>query len=145
MICEHDWNTLNCALRFDGDPKDFVRRNAADGETFWSTRDPAKLARMMAGLLQNKFGASVVIIAPNRSLHRTPSRLEFVVYWDNDHGGTIQIKPPCGHNDIDMSRVLGMPQARALLLKWLHLPEGACDEAERALRGEAQTNPGRSD
>lgn len=31
---------------------------------------------------------------------------------------------------------LGMPQARAVLLQWLQLPDGAREEAEKALRGE---------
>jgi hypothetical protein len=69
---------------------------------------------------------------PTRIAERTPSRLDYVVYWDRDHGGTIRIKPPCNPDDPDMSKVLTMQQARAFVLKLLDKPSD--QNIERMLR-----------
>jgi hypothetical protein len=82
-------------------------------DAFDAIGNPEKLAEIVAELLRKCTSADVVVIAPNRSLHRTPSRFDYVVYWDRDHGGTIQIKRPCEADADDSSKLLVMQQARA--------------------------------
>jgi hypothetical protein len=130
-ICGHERESLHRALKtkatFETGWRPFtmggrISPNESYNEALTAIDDPDKLAEIIAQLIRENPKEDVVVIAPNRSLHRTPSRLDWVVYWDRNHGGTIQVKPPCGPNDPDTSKLLAMPQARALASKLLDNP-----------------------
>lgn len=132
-ICGHDRDHLRWALRAG----EWPAFNWADRElqarydAHEATTDPDKLAEIAAELLRECTGADVVIFSPVPGMGgivagRTPSRLDYVVYWDRNHGGTIQVKPPCSPDDPDMSKLLVMQQARDFVLKLLDKPSEQC-------------------
>ena len=144
-ICGHDRDHLRWALNMKSTvesghiPFTMGGRLAGDdrkNDVFGAVCNPDKLAEIVAELLRKCTSREVVIFSPVPGTGgivagRTPSRLDYVVYWDRDHGG-IQIKPPRNPDDPDMSKVFTMQQARAFLLKLLDSPSE--QDIERMLR-----------
>lgn len=129
-ICGHERESLRWALNLPNHPirafgalsfSEAKRRapTTAHANALSSVHDPEKLAEIIAELIRESPKEDAVVIAPNRSFQRTPSRLDWVMYWDRDHGGTIQVKSPCGPDDPDTSKLLTMQQARAFASKLL--------------------------
>jgi hypothetical protein len=121
-ICGHDRESLRWALGIKSSIESgdipFTMGGRLSGyhphlDALAAIGNPEQLAEIVVELLRKCTSADVVVIAPNRSLHRTPSRLDYVVYWGRDHGGTIQIKPPREADADDSSKLLVMQQARA--------------------------------
>lgn len=145
-ICGHDRDHLCWALNMKATiesghiPFTMGGRLSGDdrkNEAFDAICKPDKLAEIIAELIRKCTVSDVVIFSPVPGTGgivagRTPSRLDYVVYWDRDHGGTIQIKPPRSPVDSDMSKVFTMQQARAFILELLDTPSE--QDIERMLR-----------
>ena len=130
-ICGHDRYDLRIVLNvqsvLDRECPRFVPGNAQQLRAHMAICEPDKLVEIAAELLRERTSREVVIFSPVPGTGgivagRTPSRFDYVVYWDRNHGGTIQIKPPCSPDDPDMSKVFTMQQARAFVLKLLDSP-----------------------
>ena len=90
--------------------------------------DPAKLAEMLAA--RGRELGLAFWHGPNEP--REPSPTDHVLYVID---GVIRLYSPLSPKA--WQRQYALPQARAILLQWLQLPDGAREEAERALRGAA--------
>jgi hypothetical protein len=97
--------------------------------------DPAKLAELMAMGLRARTYGDAIVVAPNRSSNRTPSRRDYVVYWDGERGGMIRVKMPCGTGTGEPLRRLNMSEARAALRAIMATPadESSCEACERII------------
>ena len=134
MICGHERRVLAWALT------DAKRRSAGSVATLKGLRlknnyqqaivdvnDPAKLAEMLAAR-----GREIGLAfwhGPNEP--REPSPTDYVLYVID---GVIRLYSPLSPKT--WQRHYTITQARAILLQWLRLPDGAHGEASRALRGE---------
>ena len=134
MICGHERDVLIWALT------DAKRRSAGSVATLKGLRqknnyqqaivdvnDPAKLAEMLAAR-----GREIGLAfwhGPNEP--REPSPTDYVLYVID---GVIRLYSPLSPKT--WQRHYTITQARTILLQWLQLPDGAREEAERALRGE---------
>ena len=133
-ICGHERRVLAWALT------DAKRRSAGSVATLKGLRlknnyqqaivdvnDPAKLAEMLAAR-----GREIGLAfwhGPNEP--REPSPTDYVLYVID---GVIRLYSPLSPKT--WQRHYTITQARAILLQWLRLPDGAHGEASRALRGE---------
>lgn len=130
-ICGHERDVLIWALRHaeatgdhhvSGDPMPYA---IACGEVL----DPAKLAEMLAAR-----GRELGFARPDEQDTPPDNQISIGI-----HGGMIWFgigndrRKPFFMPKAALS--FTMPQARALLLQWLQLPDGAREEAERVLRG----------
>lgn len=89
-----------------------------------AVHDPAKLAEMLAER-GRELGLSCDTDFPATScIEEEPT-----LVWQACEAGIVLSRG-------DNIRKFTMPQARAILLQWLQLPDGAREEAEKALRGE---------
>jgi len=133
LICGYKKYVLRWAL----DPNGGQTCNASDSvrrETWGVTRDAQTLAEILAEVLREHVQCGVLIVALELHWNPTPSRRDYVVYWDRDHGGTIQVKTPCDDNADDYSRLLTLPQARAFVLALLNNPDGDVGELLKGLQ-----------
>ena len=134
MICGHERDVLIWALT------DAKRRSAGSVATLKGLRlknnyqqaivdvnDPAKLAEMLAAR-GRELGLGFWH-GPNEP--REPSPTDYVLYVID---GVIRLYSPLSPKT--WQRHYTITQARAILLQWLRLPDGAHGEASRALRGE---------
>ena len=143
-ICGHDRETLRVALaraaNADQDPSKAASALAwvmvaertgyagPDLLAFNDVHDPAKLAEMLA-----ERGRQLGLgfwHGPNEP--REPLPTDYVLYVID---GVIRLYSPLSLKA--WQRQHTMAQARALLLKWLQLPDGAREEAEKVVRGES--------
>lgn len=140
MICGHERDVLIWALEYAryvwSNDDDSLRKLQA---TNWRAKhparfdalsaiiDPAKLAEMLAAR-----GREIGLAfwhGPNEP--REPSPTDYVLYVID---GVIRLYSPLSPKT--WQRHYTITQARAILLQWLRLPDGAREEAERALRCE---------
>ena len=89
--------------------------------------DPAKLAEMLAER-GRELGLSIAIYDNHRRFRMSGAPVVYALLVAVD-GVSIQDRDKRGWD-------LDMPQARAILLQWLQLLDGAHEEALRVLRGE---------
>jgi hypothetical protein len=125
-ICGHERVVLTRVLRnrFDATMTRFssLDEERADDDC----HDPAKLAEM---LIEEGRRLSVTDVIVRRLDTNDPSgngTAGIVIVW-----GRFPERMRIGWADSEL------PQARALLRKWIQLPDGAREEAERALSGHA--------
>ena len=124
-ICGHERESLRWALKtkalLETGWRPFtmggrISPNESYNEALTAIGKPDKLAEIVAELLRICTRADVIVFSPSSNgiiTGRTPSRLDYVVYWDRDHGGTILVKSPCSPDDPDTSKLLTMQQARS--------------------------------
>ena len=130
-ICGHDRDVLIWALEHadatgdhhvSGDPMPYA---IACGEVL----DPAKLAEMMAAR-GRELGFNII----NRLPHdESLPFADIYAVCECVSIATSILWQECIFGDV--AKKLTMPQARAILLQWLQLPDGAREEAEKVLRG----------
>ncbi len=99
-------------------------------EAIYETSDPAKLAELIASEAR-RCGIESVVVPQMAGMVRIENNT-LVIYPSADNGGTMNVYPPYAIH----GRILAMPQARAILLALLQLPDGAREQAERVIRGE---------
>jgi hypothetical protein len=95
-------------------------------DAWFAIHDPAKLAEMLAAR-GRELGLGFWH-GPNEP--REPSPTDYVLYAID---GVIRLYSPLSPKT--WQRQYELFQARAILLQWLQLPDGAREEAEKALRG----------
>lgn len=95
-----------------------------------AVHDPAKLAEMLAARgreLGFFVGIAVDMYCRGPIFGARSTSADSIKVW---------VRPVADDPSRPFDREFTMPQARAILLQWLQLPDGAREEAERALRGE---------
>ena len=135
-LCGHDRDVLRWALELWATVTNggMVVYSAGTGgakvakaNAFGDANDPAKLAEMLAargrelGLVVGSYHASELVIKAPSPLGKT--RRNFIWCYSGKLGSEVF--------DHDLS----MPQARAILLQWLQLPDGAREEALQVFHG----------
>ncbi len=131
-LCGHERSELLCVLRWavlDDERKRTKERCECGGACcviYNDLIDPAKLAEMLAAC-GRQLGLGFWH-GPNEP--REPLPTDYVLYVLD---GVIRLYSPLSPKT--WQRQFTMVQARAILLQWLQLPNGAREEAERALRG----------
>lgn len=137
-LCRHERETLRWVLKksassWADEYAKLVRLPLSDS-TFEPKRnalsaihDPAKLAEMLAER-GRELGLSIAIYDNHRRFRMSGAPVVYALLVAVD-GVSIQDRDKRGWD-------LDMPQARAILLQWLQLPDGAREEALKVLRGE---------
>ena len=124
LVCAEDDSAHNVPpYPMRSQPK-FVRR--VDD----AIHDPAKLAEMLAARgreLGFFVGIAVDMYCRGPIFGARSTSADSIKVW---------VRPVADDPSRPFDREFTMPQARAILLQWLQLPDGAREEAERALRGE---------
>jgi hypothetical protein len=110
-ICGHDRETLIWALGGEFDPLPSCGCESTLCQAQVATYDPAKLAELIAAELQRCDVHAWVVKHEYRPICWGVRGDEYGGFWE-------------------------MPQARAILVALLPLPDGAREQAERAIRGE---------
>ena len=135
-ICGHERNELLCVLRWavGDDKRDRTKVRCECGGPccviYNDLIDPAKLAEMLA-TEGRRLGFNVCSdkthddVRPYVDMFAIDGRVSIAasIMWQECFFG-------------DIAKEHELPQARAILLQWLQLPDGAREEAEKALRGE---------
>ena len=130
-ICGHERDVLIGALQHQAKTGRPLKTTKLCGcgtcTTHRAVDDPAKLAEMLAA--RGRELGLAFWHGPNEP--REPSPTDYVLYVID---GVIRLYSPLSPKA--WQRQYTMAQARAILLQWLQLPDGAREEAERVLRGE---------
>jgi hypothetical protein len=132
-LCGHERNDLLCVLRLavGDDQRNRTKARCECGGPccviYNNLIDPAKLAEMLAER-GRELGLSVAIYDNHRRFRMSGALVVYALLIVAN-GFSIMDRDKRGW-DFDMSK------ARAILMQWLQLPNGARGEAERVLRGE---------
>lgn len=131
-LCGHERNELLCVLRWavGDDTRKQTKVHCECGGAccviYNDLIDPAKLAEMLAHE-GRRLGLSIAIYDNHLRFRMSGARVVYALLIIAG-GFSIMDRDKRGW-DFDT------PQARHILLQWLQLPDGAREEAERALRG----------
>jgi hypothetical protein len=144
-ICGHDLNVVRTKLALWIETPDVAHamafaaweNHAMRGDNYseaeWQVArdltDPEKLAALLASKA-TRLGFDVWLDRPGtRFFTDPPNDAQLAIYWTSC---AVEVYMP----SIAEPYILALPQVRALLLKWLAMPNGAKDNALRALRGD---------
>ena len=124
-LCGHDRDALSFALGLVH-MSSLYAQNDPEVLAYRATRDPAKLAEMLAA--RGRELGLAFWHGPNEP--REPSPTDYVLYVID---GIIRLYSPLSPKA--WQRHYAIAQARAILLQWLQLPDGAREKALQVLRG----------